>query len=176
MLLYVKAGIVVAMHDDNQNVAKSEYGDGTFVLRVSSLAGLSRVGDAPPEGEPDYRPFAAPEPTADLLAAYAAQRRFEVETGGITVGGQAVATDRASQAMVTGAYVEAQGNAAFTTQWKQPDGSFVLLTATQIIAIGQAVRGHVAGCFAAEAEVVAAITAHTATTWADVDGFFTAIA
>ncbi len=109
------------------------------------------------------------------LKAYAARARYNRETGGTTLGGAAIASDRASQAMVTGAYVQAQGDANFSTQWKQPDGSFVTLTAAQIMAIGQAVLTHVSACFAAEAQAVAAIDAGTATTAADIDAFFASI-
>ena len=57
-------------------------------------------------------------PTQDELRAYAAARRFEIETGGVTVGGSTVSTDRDSQAMITGAYTYVQAFGAMTVPFK----------------------------------------------------------
>lgn len=175
MLLYCRGDAVLATHDDNQTVAPAAYGDGVFVIPVASLADLPRIGEAPAAGEPDALPLAVPAPTEALLKAYAAQKRFMVETGGIDVGGSAVATDRGSQGMLTGAYVQAVGDSNFTTNWKQPDGTFAAVDAATIMAIGQAVLAHVSACFTAESQAVAAIVSGAATAWSDVDAFFDAL-
>jgi hypothetical protein len=63
--------------------------------------------------------------------------------------------------MITGAVVKATIDPSFSTRWKSIDGSFVSLDAAGVIALGNAVAGHVAACFAAEATLVAAIEAGT---------------
>ena len=86
------------------------------------------------------------------LPAYAAGKRWLVETGGITVAGAHIQTDRDSQAMITGAYAYAQANPDATINYKA-EGGFVALTAAQMTAIGLAVGAHVQACFAAEAAI-----------------------
>lgn len=110
------------------------------------------------------------------LAAYAASARYKKEVGGIVVSGATVQTDRGSQAQLTGAYNFVQANPSASIQWKQADGSFVELSAEQITAIALAVAGHVQGCFAKEAEVLAGINAEpaTITTTAQIDAAFAA--
>ena len=127
-------------------------------------------------GKMQFDPVAlalAPPPVN--LAAYAALARYGKETGGITVAGVPIATDRESQAMITGAYVVASTNAAWSTAWKTGTGAFVTVTAAQMIAIALAVAAHVGNCFASEATTDAAITAGTITTTAQVDAAFAAI-
>lgn len=108
-------------------------------------------------------------PSADRLRAYAAEKRWRVETGGITVGGASIATDRASQAMITGAHAYALANPEATIAFKSAAG-FVTLTSAQVIAIATAVGVHVQACFLVEAAVGAAITAGTITDFAAIDG------
>lgn len=103
------------------------------------------------------------------LTGYAADKRWRVETGGITVGGAPVATDDRSKTMIMGARIKADADQDYTVGWKGADGSFVTLTAPQIIAISNAVLAHVDACFAAEADVVAAILDGTITTTQQVD-------
>ncbi len=58
--------------------------------------------------------FAAPvvaPPTIAQLVAYAAAKRFAVETGGLSVNGLTVATDRDSQSMIANAYAGMQASA-----------------------------------------------------------------
>ena len=74
----------------------------------------------------------------------------------------AVATDRDSQALITGAALAAMLDSAYVCRWKTPSG-FVELTAEQIIAVAQAVRAHVQACFDREAELLTEIDAGTLT-------------
>jgi uncharacterized protein DUF4376 len=111
-----------------------------------------------------FNPPAPLQLSKDQLLAYAAARRYHVETGGITLNGVSVATDRQSQAMLSAAFNMVQQNPQFTTMWKGPDGNFAQLTAQQILGIAQAVGLHVAACFAAEAAVVAKINSGDYTT------------
>ena len=115
--------------------------------------------------------FAAPvvePPSVADLKAYAALRRWQIETGGITVGGMSVDTDRASQAMITGAFAYVQANPGMTIAFKA-GGTFASLGAAEVEAIANAVAAHVQACFAAEATVAAGIAAGTITDIAAID-------
>lgn len=85
---------------------------------------------------------------ADIAAA-----RYDAETGGCTVEGVTVATDRGSQALLTAAVVSARLDPEFKTRWKCADGHFVTLDAFQLRALGDAVIAHVEACFAREGEL-----------------------
>lgn len=90
------------------------------------------------------------------LAAY----RYEQEVGGITVSSVPVATDRQSQSLMTAARIIAKEDANYTVNWKG-DAGFVTLNAAAIIAIADAVRGHVQDCFDNEKTHTDAIDALT---------------
>jgi hypothetical protein len=113
--------------------------------------------------------------TAAGLTAYAASARYSKETGGITVAGIAMPTDRETQAHLSGAYSYVQATPSATIQWKLANGSFVSLTAAQITAIATAAAAHVQACFAAEATVVAGIQAGTITVKSQVDAAIAAV-
>lgn len=96
----------------------------------------------------------------DKLAALAA-RRYKAETGGIVLNGSKILTDRGSQAMINGAYALASRHVAdadFTLDFKGADG-WVTLTATQMIAISDAVGQHVQSCFKRERALSALLDA-----------------
>ena len=92
----------------------------------------------------------------DSKKAEIAAARFEAETSGI----DGIKTDRESQALITGAALKAMQDSTYSCRWKTESG-FVELTAPQILAIADAVRAHVQGCFDHEAELVALIEAAT---------------
>ena len=92
--------------------------------------------------------------SAEIAAA-----RYEAETGGCTVDGVTIATDRGSQALLTAAVVSARLDPEFKTRWKCADGHFVALDAFQLRAIGDAVIAHVEACFAREGELCEQIDA-----------------
>jgi hypothetical protein len=98
-----------------------------------------------------------PAPTFNELKAAKrdeiAAARYAAETGGCTVDGVTIATDRGSQALLTAAVVTARLDPEFKTRWKCADGHFVTLDAMQLRAIGNAVIAHVEACFAREAEL-----------------------
>jgi hypothetical protein len=83
---------------------------------------------------------------SSLLAEIAA-KRWEVETGGITVSGVQIKTDRESQSQLTNVYAMLKGGLVSDTQWKTADGSFTLVTLVEIEPIAQAVAEHVRACF-----------------------------
>lgn len=104
------------------------------------------------------------EVTAILEAAKERKRgeiaaaRFEAETAGIDVNGFTVRTDRESQALITGAALQAIVDYDYECRWKTSEG-FVHLSAEQIKYIAQAVRAHVQSCFDHESELVALVDA-----------------
>jgi hypothetical protein len=110
------------------------------------------------------------EPEPVDLYAYAASKRYAVETGGIAIDGMRVMTDRASQSLITGAYNYVQANPEITVRFKTVSG-FVELTAAQMTAIANAVGAHVQAAFAAEGEVNAQIIGGSISTKAEIDAF-----
>jgi len=94
---------------------------------------------------PVRTPAQAREERLATLAAY----RYAVETGGITVGGITVATDRESQAMLTGAWVRLQQAPDLLIDWKGETG-WTQLDKSSIDALAAAVGTHVQACFTAE--------------------------
>lgn len=104
------------------------------------------------------------KPLADYKAerkAALAAKRWEVETGGTTVAGMAVMTDRESQGLINGAYALASRNLetpGFVIKFKSGSG-WVDLTAAQMVAIADVVGTHVQAAFANEAAIYAAIDA-----------------
>lgn len=112
----------------------------------------------------------SPEPVAIDLYAYAAAKRYAVETGGIVLNGMSIMTDRASQSLITGAYNYVDANPDVTVQFKTSAG-FVALTATEVKAVANAVASHVQASFAAEGAIDQAIIAGTINTTAEIDAF-----
>lgn len=96
------------------------------------------------------------------MAQQIADRRWQAEVAGITVNGMAVATDRDSHALITGATVQAMLDPNYSLRWKTVAG-FVDLTAEQIIGVATAARAHVQACFNREAELLDALEAGTFT-------------
>ena len=105
--------------------------------------------------------YVLPAPTPDWPALIAA-RRWQAETGGISLNGMHIDTGRDSQALITGATVQAMLDPAYSLRWKAPAG-FVDLTAEQIIGVATAARAHVQACFNREAELLEALEAGTFT-------------
>jgi hypothetical protein len=119
--------------------------------------------------------YAEPMPDAAALRAYAAVARWRKEIAGISVGGLTVATDDRSKALIQGAYLQAQRDAAFTAQWKTASGTFMSIGSADIEAIALAVASHIQACFAKEAEVVQDIDDDVIDTFAQIDAAFDAL-
>ncbi|MGQ9367404.1 DUF4376 domain-containing protein [Azospirillum sp. ST 5-10] len=104
---------------------------------------------------------------AELAAAKAARKealaeqRWTVECGGITVGGTRIATDDRSKLLLNGKYRVAEKSPDAGHRWKSEDGTELVLTSAQVIAIGDAVADHVQACFDRELDLIAAIDAAT---------------
>ncbi|MFK0163481.1 DUF4376 domain-containing protein [Rhizobium sp. NPDC090279] len=112
----------------------------------------------------------SPEPDPVDLYAYAASKRYAIETGGVELNGMRVMTDRASQSLITGAYNYVEANPDVFVKFKTAAG-FVELTAAQMMAIANAVGAHVQASFAVEGEVNSLIIAGTITTTTEIDAF-----
>lgn len=108
----------------------------------------------------------------DFLRAVAAEIRYEKETGGITVSGRNIPTDRTSQQKI--ADVSWRTGKGQTVRFKLPTG-FVTLTSAEMGDIDAAVAEHVQLCFDIEGEVVEAINAGTYVTADQVRAAFSAI-
>jgi hypothetical protein len=93
------------------------------------------------------------EHTVAVLTGYASTKRFEVETGGITLGKMTIATDRESQARLAAAWVTAKHEPSTVFHWKLPDGTFAELSAESVSMMAAAVAAHVQACYAIERKV-----------------------
>lgn len=90
------------------------------------------------------------------LIARATHRRWEVEVGGITLGGMAITTDDRSKTLLLQADREAREHDT-GARWKVSSGVWVDLTAAQVRACAAALSDHVRACFAREEELHALI-------------------
>jgi len=90
--------------------------------------------------------------------------RYQHETAGIILSGMTIATDRESQALITGAYCTSLLNPSVLIDWKAETG-WIQIDAATITRIAGAVASHVQACFSAErvhAEAIAALEASEA--------------
>ena len=94
---------------------------------------------------------------ADRLAALAALR-WQIETGGITIGGVSVRTDIESQGKITGAHALVTAAPSTVIDWKGASG-WVQLDAATMTAIALAVGTHIQACYSAEKTHAEAISA-----------------
>jgi len=112
----------------------------------------------------------SPPPTTNDLLAYAAEKRWLVETSGITLAGTEIRTDEKSQNRVSGAALLALSDPDLTViNWEATPGVWVEVSAAQMKTIGIAVGRHVQACFSTLKAVQAAINSGTITTTAEID-------
>lgn len=109
---------------------------------------------------------------AAALIAYAADKRWQREVGGIVIGSVPVATDDRSKIMIMGARVAATADAGWETVWHGSDGQTYPLNAAGMIAISNAVEAHVNATFATFAGIKADIEAGAITSYAEIDAAF----
>lgn len=107
---------------------------------------------------PETPPLPTLEEAKTAKYAEIANARWQSETGGTTLNGIEIATDRESQAMITGAALQAVVDPNYTCRWKTVQG-FISISAAEIVGIAQAVRAHVQACFDREAALLSAIDA-----------------
>lgn len=89
----------------------------------------------------------------ERITAHLPAYRYAKETGGVTINGVRIQTDRESRAILTGAYIRAKEDNEYVVRWKTPAG-FVTLNSAQIIAISDSVADHVKKCYEAEFSVL----------------------
>ncbi|TCR69681.1 DUF4376 domain-containing protein [Bosea sp. BK604] len=117
-----------------------------------------------------FHPPPAPLPV-DLLA-YAADKRWRIEVGGITVSGVPVETDDRSKIMIMGARVAAEADPEWSTIWHGADGGTYPIDAAAMIGISDAVESHVNRGFGTFAKVKTQIESGEIKTAAEVDAAF----
>lgn len=110
--------------------------------------------------------------TKTSLIAYAKQRRWEIETGGVTVNGSRVETDDRSKLMILGARLRADADPDTTEDWDMPDGTTRVLSAPEIVALSDAIAAHVSTVFKTYSQVKAKIEAGTITTTEQINAEF----
>lgn len=133
----------------------------------SGLQWLDDVQEAPSEAEITAWLAGAPERS---LKAYAAAKRFAVETGGIVSGAFGpILTDRATQSMLARTIQSIDlGIISPPIKFKGPAG-FVMLDRAALVGISTEVAAHIQAAFDTEGDVVAEIEAGTITTTAQID-------
>ncbi|MFG1283396.1 DUF4376 domain-containing protein [Xanthobacter autotrophicus] len=120
--------------------------------------------------ETGFHSPAPPAPTSADLLAYAADKRWLVETGGIVVSGESIRTDEKSQAKITGALQLLAADQTITgIDWEAQPGVWVTLDAITMKNIGVAVGRHVQACFSTLKSVQEEITSGAITTYAEID-------
>lgn len=128
----------------------------------------ARVGDEW-DGEKLVQP-PPPPPSKEDLIAYAAGKRWAVETSGIVVNGTVVRTDEKSQAKIAGAVQLLDADPTLTqVDWEAQPGQWVALDAASLRAVGIAVGRHVQAAFSTLRLVQEGIQSETITTYAQID-------
>jgi hypothetical protein len=147
----IDGGIEISEQEYQQALAGMQDGE-----HVQIINGGLFVGPLP-EPEPEPEPEGPPD-----WPAVIAERRWEVEVGGITINGMRVETDDRSKLLINGAAVEAMLDPAYVLKWKAA-GGFIELEAPQVLTVARAVRAHVQACFDREAELLGELEAGTFT-------------
>jgi hypothetical protein len=159
-----------AIHEDAIPAAAIEITDSLWEEWIGQADSV--IYDAKTEGLSPYVAPPAPPPSKADLIAYAANKRWQVETGGITVNGARIDTSRESQDMIDKAYALSKEDPVEIVSYKAASG-FVEIDAATIKAIAIAVGRHVRACFAAEKLMADAIAAGTVTDFAKIDSAWT---
>lgn len=91
-----------------------------------------------------------------IRAATIADKRYQIETGGIELQGGQIPTDRHTQQVLTAMFLRASADPQYTVRFKTI-GGFITLDAAQIIVMANAVHDHVQAAFDRENELLAAL-------------------
>lgn len=124
------------------------YGRQSVVVITDRLAQSNMptlIGPMEYEDAADELACAKAKKKAELAAA-----RYAAEIAGVKAGKLTIRTDRESQALITGAALQAMDNPDYSCQWKT-EGGFVTLDAQTILDVARAVRAYVQSCFDREA-------------------------
>lgn len=172
MLALVRDGIVVELIEetielDGQPVHVSERFAPDFVAQLLPAAGGVEVG-----WRYDGTSFNPPAGAAVDLVAYARDARWRAEMGGMVWNSVPIATDDSSKLKITGARIAAEANPAYETTWWGADGEGVVVDATLIIQLSDAVLAHVDATFTTFGLVKAGIETGTITSREEIDAAF----
>lgn len=122
--------------------------------------GVPEVPGATPEPAELTPEIVAASPRHRFLLGLLAQKRWDVETGGVAWNGWPVATDVGSQGKLTAAYQAAvSGLRPDGGAWKFADGIARPLANAQVQAMALTVMAHVQACFDNEAAIAEQIRA-----------------
>ena len=117
------------------------------------------------EGNSWYQSWTSILASKPQLKSEIANKRYQVETCGISFNNTHFSTDRDSQTKYIGALlsVRQESNPSdVLITWKLSDGSFIPLLGSDIIDLAVTVRNHVQNCYEKEAEYITLIdTANT---------------
>jgi hypothetical protein len=108
-------------------------------------------------------------PTAEILLAYLADKRWRLETGGYLWNGHLVATDRDSRSIISQERLAISLSERVDPDGFKMGGELVMVSNADFIAMTDAIRAFVRACFAAEAMIGAQIIAGTITSFAAID-------
>ena len=97
----------------------------------------------------------------EILRNYFAEIRYDFEVAGILWNGIGVRTDRFTVERIYQARFLAKEDAAFSTDWKLGDGTFMTIDAPTIIGLSDAVTAHLREAFTKEKVVNGSIDAAT---------------
>ncbi|MDE4304029.1 DUF4376 domain-containing protein [Phaeobacter gallaeciensis] len=100
------------------------------------------------------------EAARSVLNANLAAYRWDVETGGVDLGGSQIETTREAQAQISSTYSALKDGLVTSVEWKAATG-WLVLDLSAFTPIAQAVATHVQACFAAERAVSTQIDALT---------------
>ena len=132
-------------------------GSGWALLEIDPQpSGDFTLGEVREEDGRYFRGWVLADLTDEQWTDKIAARRWQVETGGTTVEGVQVNTERDSQALLTGAAFAASLDPNYQIKWKAATG-FVELTGAQVIDLASQVRAFVQACFNREAELLGAV-------------------
>lgn len=133
-------------------------------------AAASYANQNPPEQIVEQVPLTGDALKA-ALKAYAAQKRYQIETGGMTVNGVDIPTDRGTKSKLTGAVLAFQSGAlSGVIDWKASSGWLSLDQAT-VTALASAVAAHVQAAFSKEKLISVDIDGGVITTLAEIDSY-----
>ncbi len=137
---------------------------------AAASAFASYAGQNPPKQIIEDVPLTG-DALKSALKAYAASKRYQVETGGMTAMGTPVPTDRETQSKLTGAVLGFQSGALVgAIDWKASSGWLTLDQAT-VTALASAVAAHVQAAFSKEKLISVDIDGGVITTVAQIDAY-----
>jgi hypothetical protein len=188
-LLYCVNAVVVATHDDSQNVPASTYPGSRIIPYDDPLDTLTLVGPPPPPPPdprivptPDTRPYAQPAETKAILLAYAAQVRYNSSIAPVSFTTAAstvisVNTERLDLGLLNNLATHAQSLAPTAAINFTQNNITYPITAQDAINMFNAVLAHVQACRNVEATCITDLNSVTPTiaTYADVDAKFSGV-